>query len=617
MKNTFALRLIIVAFSALTLLGLQSCGSTQTAPNSSSNTTPSGPSEDALRYEHLANLSVDETEQAVYQYLAALSWYEEGFRDRAYFLFNSLNQELLDQDQRLTRQLTLSDYYRERGQPAIALELLEEPWIQNELGTANNLIKSRWAGATAQLSLLLGNYERAFRVYDFALSSSSESEQEQFRNGLWRSLTLVNSLPAPPYASQETEGWVDLARINNQSAGRVTDQYLEYLLWQDSYYNHPAQLNPPPSFTLLEQIATSDRPRAAILLPLSGELSAAGNAILDGYMAARANSYQTRSLEPEDPLAPFDIEIFDTNANNITNIVRQLRDGEFDLVIGPLDRALVATYVEIMPDIPTLVLNSLPEELNLSEKPVLGLSLNVEQEAEQAAVRALQEGHQSAIALVPDSEWGYRAGEAFTDFWIAEGGNLVSFARYGDSTSHADLLESNLHVDASIARKNALQGNLGRALEFTPRRRQDVDALFLAASPQQARQLKPMLAFFFAEDIPVYATSSIYSGFPDPSADRDLDGVKFSTMPWILNNDNELRNNLSNQTNASATALRMQALGIDSFYLSQRLIQLYEAPDTIYRGILGKLSKDSQSNDLEREQVWAQFIGGLARPVNN
>ncbi|MEQ8956431.1 MAG: penicillin-binding protein activator, partial [Coleofasciculus sp. C2-GNP5-27] len=109
----------------------------------------------------------------------------------------------------------------------------------------------------------------------------------------------------------------------------------------------------------------------------------------------------------------------------------------------------------------------------------------------------------------------------------------------------------------------------------------------------------------------------IYSGFPDPSADRDLDGVKFSTMPWILNNDNELRNNLSNQTNASATALRMQALGIDSFYLSQRLIQLYEAPDTIYRGILGKLSKDSQSNDLEREQVWAQFIGGLARPVNN
>jgi len=334
-------------------------------------------------------------------------------------------------------------------------------------------------------------------------------------------------------------------------------------------------------------------------------------------MAARAESYQPRNMEPEDPLAPFDIEIFDTNANNITSIVRQLNDKEIDLVIGPLNRELVATYVAIMPDIPTLVLNNLPEGLNLSEKPVLGLSLNVEQEAKQAAVRALQKGHQSAIALVPDSEWGYRAGEAFTDFWIEEGGNLVSFARYGDSTSHADLLENKLHIDESITRKNALQQNLGRSLEFTPRRRQDVDALFLAASPPQARQLKPMLAFFFAEDIPVYATSSIYSGFPDPSADRDLDGIEFSTMPWILDNDNQLRNHLSNQTSASATALRMQALGIDSFYLSQRLIQLYEAPDTIYRGVLGKLSKESQSNDLEREQVWAEFFRGTARPVTN
>lgn len=316
-------------------------------------------------------------------------------------------------------------------------------------------------------------------------------------------------------------------------------------------------------------------------------------------------------------MAPFEIEIFDTNANNITSIVRQLNSKEFDLVIGPLDRTLVATYVEIMPDIPTLALNSLPEELDLSEKPVLGLSLNVEQEAEQAAIRALQEGHQSAIALVPDSEWGYRAGEAFTDLWIAEGGNLATFARYGDSTTHADLLEQNLHVDESVSRKNALQSNLGRALEFTPRRRQDVDALFLAASPSQARQLKPMLAFFFAEDIPVYSTSSIYSGFPDPKTDRDLDGIEFSTMPWILDNQNELRNNISNQTGASATALRMQALGIDSFYLSQRLIQLHEAPDTLYRGVLGKLSKESQGNNLERMQVWAKFIGGNARPVNN
>ena len=596
-------------------VSLQGCGSTQSTE--SKTPTLSEPSEEALRYEHLANIASEETERVVYQYLAALSWYEEGFRDRAFFLLRNLNPELLDQQQRLTRQLTLADYHRERGELAVALDLLDRDWVQTELRTSDNDLKSRWAGATAELSLLLGDYGRAFRVYDFALSFADAADREELRNGLWKSLTLTDTLPRAPFASSETAGWVALAQINNQSTGIVTDQYLSYLLWQDRFYNHPAMLNPPPSFTLLEQIATGDRPRVAILLPLSGDLAAAGNAILDGYMAARASSYQPGNTEPADPLAPFEIEIFDTNANNITSIVRQLNSKEFDLVIGPLDRTLVATYVEIMPDIPTLALNSLPEELDLSEKPVLGLSLNVEQEAEQAAIRALQEGHQSAIALVPDSEWGYRAGEAFTDLWIAEGGNLATFARYGDSTTHADLLEQNLHVDESVSRKNALQSNLGRALEFTPRRRQDVDALFLAASPSQARQLKPMLAFFFAEDIPVYSTSSIYSGFPDPKADRDLDGIEFSTMPWILDNQNKLRNNISNQTGASATALRMQALGIDSFYLSQRLIQLHEAPDTLYRGVLGKLSKESQGNNLERMQVWAKFIGGNARPVNN
>lgn len=596
-------------------VSLQGCGSTQSTE--SKTPTLSEPSEEALRYEHLANIAREETERVVYQYLAALSWYEEGFRDRAFFLLRNLNPELLDQQQRLTRQLTLADYHRERGELAVALDLLDRDWVQTELRTSDNDLKSRWAGATAELSLLLGDYGRAFRVYDFALSFADAADREELRNGLWKSLTLTDTLPRAPFASSETAGWVALAQINNQSTGRVTDQYLSYLLWQDRFYNHPAMLNPPPSFTLLEQIATGDRPRVAILLPLSGDLAAAGNAILDGYMAARASSYQPGNTEPADPLTPFEIEIFDTNANNITSIVRQLNSKEFDLVIGPLDRTLVATYVEIMPDIPTLALNSLPEELDLSEKPVLGLSLNVEQEAEQAAIRALQEGHQSAIALVPDSEWGYRAGEAFTDLWIAEGGNLATFARYGDITTHADLLEQNLHVDESVSRKNALQSNLGRALEFTPRRRQDVDALFIAASPSQARQLKPMLAFFFAEDIPVYSTSSIYSGFPDPKADRDLDGIEFSTMPWILDNQNELRNNISNQTGASATALRMQALGIDSFYLSQRLIQLHEAPDTLYRGVLGKLSKESQGNNLERMQVWAKFIGGNARPVNN
>src|SRR5690554_7108230 len=75
---------------------------------------------------------------------------------------------------------------------------------------------------------------------------------------------------------------------------------------------------------------------------------------------------------------------------------------------------------------------------------------------------------------------------------------------------------------------------LRQSTEFEPRRRQDADWLFLVALPQQARQIKPTLAFNFASDLPVYSTSHVYSGEPNPSKDRDLNGIVFCDTPWLL-----------------------------------------------------------------------------------
>ena len=70
-------------------------------------------------------------------------------------------------------------------------------------------------------------------------------------------------------------------------------------------------------------------------------------------------------------------------------------------------------------------------------------------------------------------------------------------------------------------------------LEFEPRRRQDIDIVFMAAFPAGARQLMPQLAFHHGADLPVHATSHVWSGVPDPANDRDLDGVVFGDMPWL------------------------------------------------------------------------------------
>lgn len=605
-------------------LALGGCGSTQPKPGTPDQTAGDISSDSATRYEQLANQATDEQQKAVYQYLAAQAWLKEGFEDKAFFLFTNLNSTLLSTEQRFYRSMTLADFYSARGKPLMALNYLEDSQIQQDLYQLDDRLKSQWAAATAKLSALLGDYQRAVAVYDFALSYASTenpgykaSEHKEklssLRADLWQSLTLIDQLPEDPFLSSETKGWVALAEINNQSTGTISDQYLAYLLWQDQYFGHPAQKSPPASFSVLAEIASGKRPRVAILLPLTGPLASAGDAILDGYMTARAAEYNPLATTPADPLAPEQVKIYDTESETIYSIVRELEAEQYDLVIGPLDKGRVADYINLMPDIPTLALNNLPEDFSSREKPVLGLSLNVEDEAVQAGIKALQQGHQSALVLAPNSAWGDRAGFAFSGFWEAEGGEIIDFKSYGDSTTHAGLLEKTLQVDQSNQRKTELQKLLGKVIEFTPRRRQDIDALFLAASPAQARELKPMLAFFFAEDIPVYSTSSVYSGLADSKADRDLDGIKFSTLPWIMEPDNQLRKTIARHTAPTPTGLKMQAIGVDSYYLSQRLKQFLDAPDTLYRGVIGKLGRNPANNNLDRKQVWAEFKRGLAR----
>ena len=58
--------------------------------------------------------------------------------------------------------------------------------------------------------------------------------------------------------------------------------------------------------------------------------------------------------------------------------------------------------------------------------------------------------------------------------------------------------------------------------------------IFMAAFPIAGRQIIPQLRFHEAGQIPVYATSHIFTGSVNPQADMDMDGVMFLDLPWIL-----------------------------------------------------------------------------------
>jgi len=141
-------------------------------------------------------------------------------------------------------------------------------------------------------------------------------------------------------------------------------------------------------------------------------------------------------------------------------------------------------------------------------------------------------------------------------------------------------------------------------------RRQDVDFIFLAATPQQAQQIKPTLAYQYAGDVPVYATSHLFSGSMSAAQYRDLDGIRFCETPWLLDANDPLRQQVNSQWPQAGGSLgRLYAMGVDAFRLAPRLDQLKTLPDSRVEGLSGNLSLNAAQR-VERRLPWAQFSNG-------
>jgi len=222
---------------------------------------------------------------------------------------------------------------------------------------------------------------------------------------------------------------------------------------------------------------------------------------------------------------------------------------------------------------------------------------------------------QRCIALLPDNDWGERVYKAFAEEWTALGGRILETGRYDDNEAdHGKVLSAVLKLDSSKARQQQLTRLLGTRLEFEPRRRQDVDFVFLIASPRQARLIRPQLSFYRASSLPVYATSRVYTGVPDQARDSDMNGIIFCDMPWTLEN----RENWSHLQGSvaefwpddSSRYARLFALGIDAYRIIPFLGELGKNMPGAFHGVTGNLSL-GERGQINRTLRCARFQDGL------
>ncbi len=462
---------------------------------------------------------------------------------------------------------------------------------------------------------LLGNLPEAIRERA-SLDTLLEEGEERWQNAsaLWQDLMRLDAealrslIAAPP--PDPLSGWLELAYLIKRDGTdpALREEALEQ--WRQRYPGHGAA-GELLERLLAEEEAFSGRPgRIALLLPLSGPFAAPAQAVRDGFLAAH---YAEAEAE-EGP----EIRIYDTGGDEARGLElyrRAIAEGA-EMVVGPLDKRLVERLVrEERIETPTLALNYARSEN--SHPRLFQFGLLPEDEARQVAERAWLDGHDRALVLVPEGEWGERMGETFARHWQRLSGTLLERQDYDPGKNDfGEPVQKLLNIDRSKARHRQLQKLLDTRLGFEPRRRQDADFIFTAAFPRQARQIRPQLKFFYAADLPVYATSHAYAGSVDTTLDRDMDGILFCDMPWVLGTEQAPPRweTIERLWPSSAHAFkRLYAMGIDAYRLIPSLRYLRTHPQEHFRGATGNLYLDGQ-NRVHRQLVWARFKGGRPRP---
>ena len=546
-----------------------------------------------------------------------------GRPDRAAGLMDELAGQALSEELGPRRDLLAADLALQQGAPETTIELL------------SGVPASRFGPESAtRLHLLRGRaYEDTGRFMEavherVALDAvlADDTLRAANHSALWDALTRADRgrrERESPLATGTLAGWLRLAAILDEHQSSSISLERALTQWQAAFPAHPA--NGEIVATMLGEVREPVRQptRIALLLPFHEDFAEAARAIRDGFLAA----WYADAANAERPV----VEVHDTSFEAVGVVYARAVEAGADFVVGPLRRGLVtALACGDVPLVTTLALNEIDEAppAGAGNAPECGperivpalyhFTLAPEAEARQAAEQAWIDGFTKAIVFTRESAWGERVHRAFAAEWERLGGILLDHRVLPpDAAEVGEPIAAVLGVSRSHERAREVGRIVGRKVEHEPRRRQDVDFIFMAAFPAGARQLMPQLAFHHGGALPVYATSHVWSGVPDPTHDRDLDGVAFGDMPWLVAQSASHR--LRREQTVAALGERgsrhprLLAFGADAYRLAIGLRRITGDRLASLDGHTGRLSA-GDDHRIARRLTWTRFTGGVPAP---
>ena len=440
-----------------------------------------------------------------------------------------------------------------------------------------------------------------------------------------RQWILISQLTDPQWealaghASADLAGWRELRGIVRADLGDAEQFSRSADVFRNRYPTHPALLSLLDELKAKAQSLTEVPTRIAVLLPTSSKrYGKVASAVRDGIFTAYFGA--------ETQLRPEQIKLYDVIDNNAAAAYQKAVADGAQFVIGPLTKASIANLIRGTElGVPTLVLNHVDAEVTAQATGTEGLTptlyqfgLVPEDEAKSIAADAWQLGYRRAITMAPLDDWGQRVSSAFTDQWIELGGKLIAESRFVDEgPAYSKAVASALGLEQSKARAAQIKRAIGRSVEFTAMPRPDIDFLFVAARPTEARQIMPQLRYFQAQNLPVLATSHVYQGIENPRDDGDLDGLRFTDMPWMFGlSQDPAADAFKRSFNSSyRDRQRLFAFGVDAYRLISFAPKLKFNSISAYDGVTGRLSIDG-SGYVHREPMWGRFGDGRPSASN-
>jgi uncharacterized protein len=327
---------------------------------------------------------------------------------------------------------------------------------------------------------------------------------------------FAQKTPNNPYIRQyELSGWLGLIQVNeseNCTQSNKQQQFIKSDLqqWFNQYSNHPAVYFFPELFSEISQI-NKRLTSISVLLPFNKKYSP--------YSSSITNTI-------ENLIKPYSIKVkrYDTTRSNPIELYRQAINTNSNCIVGPLRNEQINQLSQHTITTPVLALNPGNRELLTSSK-FFKLAKTIDSEVSQLITIFNDNYYQKGILLYPKNNSRQRRfAKLISQQFINEYGQWLKIKAY--NTNYSKLIQSILNTNQSIDRYNKLTQVIGQKPEFTARRRKDLDFIVLLGNAKQIQQIYPQIKYWFADDVPVY-TSSTISPYINSLSKFDLSGIKF------------------------------------------------------------------------------------------